>query len=231
MTRIVAGSAKGRTLAVPKSGTRPTSERVREALFSRLDHMNVLDGATVLDLYAGTGALGLEALSRGGAHATLVEKASAAARVASANVRSTGLPARVVTADARTYLSARSGQALAGDIDLVFIDPPYDIAEDDMTTVLSSLGPWIGPDALVVVERSTRAPVPTWPGFLVLEDQRRGAKPSPTSPVRPCPRTTPTKSRRPMRAPRPRRTLRRKNDDRAVPRFFRPFHERAPRRR
>ena len=172
MTRIVAGSAKGRTLAVPKSGTRPTSERVREALFSRLDHMNVLDGATVLDLYAGTGALGLEALSRGGAHATLVEKASAAARVASANVRSTGLPARVVTADARTYLSARSGEALAGDIDLVFIDPPYDIAEDDMTTVLSSLGPWIGPDALVVVERSTRAPAPTWPTFLVLEDTR-----------------------------------------------------------
>ena len=62
MTRIVAGSAKGRTLAVPKSGTRPTSERVREALFSRLDHMNVLDGTTVLDLYAGTGALGLEGL-------------------------------------------------------------------------------------------------------------------------------------------------------------------------
>jgi len=82
------------------------------------------------------------------------------------------LPARVVPADARTYVSARSGQALAGDIDLVFIDPPYDIAEDDMTTVLSSLGPWIGPDALVVVERSTRAPAPTWPDFLVLEDQR-----------------------------------------------------------
>ena len=172
MTRIVAGSAKGRTLAVPKSGTRPTSERVREALFSRLDHMNVLDGATVLDLYAGTGALGLEALSRGGTHATLVEKASAAARVASANVRSTGLPARVVTADARSYLGARSGEALAGDIDLVFIDPPYDIAEDDMTTVLASLSPWIGPDALVVVERSTRAPAPTWPDFLVLEDRR-----------------------------------------------------------
>ena len=172
MTRIVAGSAKGRTLAVPKSGTRPTSERVREALFSRLDHMNVLDGATVLDLYAGTGALGLEALSRGGTYATLVEKASAAARVASANVRSTGLPARVVTADARSYLGARSGEALAGDIDLVFIDPPYDIAETDMTAVLSLLGPWLSPDALVVVERSTRAPAPTWPPFLVLEDQR-----------------------------------------------------------
>lgn len=172
MTRIVAGSAKGRTLAVPKSGTRPTSERVREALFSRLDHMNVLEGATVLDLFAGTGALGLEALSRGAARATLVEKASAAARVASANVRATGLPARVVTADVRAYLGARSGEALAGEVDLVFIDPPYDIAEGDMTTVLSALAPWVGPDSLIVVERSTRAPAPTWPPFLVLEDTR-----------------------------------------------------------
>ena len=172
MTRIVAGSAKGRTLAVPKSGTRPTSERVREALFSRLDHMNVLDGATVLDLFAGTGALGLEALSRGAARATLVEKASAAARVASANVRATGLPARVVTADVRAYLGARGGEALTGENDLVFIDPPYDIPEGDMTTVLSALAPWVGPDSLIVVERSTRAPAPTWPPFLVLEDTR-----------------------------------------------------------
>ena len=172
MTRIVAGSAKGRTLAVPKSGTRPTSEHVREALFSRLDHMNVLEGATVLDLFAGTGALGLEALSRGAARATLVEKASAAARVASANVRATGLPARVVTADVRAYLGARSGEALTGENDLVFIDPPYDIPEGDMTTVLSALAPWVGPDSLIVVERSTRAPAPTWPPFLVLEDTR-----------------------------------------------------------
>ena len=177
MTRIVAGSAKGRTLAVPKSGTRPTSERVREALFSRLDHMNVLEGATVLDLFAGTGALGLEALSRGAARATLVEKASAAARVASANVRATGLPARVVTADVRAYLGARSGEALTGENDLVFIDPPYDIPEGDMTTVLSALAPWVGPDSLIVVERSTRAPAPTWPPFLVLEDTRAWAGP------------------------------------------------------
>ena len=172
MTRIVAGSAKGRTLAVPKSGTRPTSERVREALFSRLDHMNVLEGAIVLDLFAGTGALGLEALSRGAARATLVEKAAAAARVATANVRATGLSARVVTADVRAYLGARSGDALTGEVDLVFIDPPYDIAEEDMATVLSALAPWVGPDSLIVVERSTRAPAPTWPPFLVLEDTR-----------------------------------------------------------
>ena len=172
MTRIVAGSAKGRTLAVPKSGTRPTSERVREALFSRLDHMNVLEEATVLDLYAGTGALGLEALSRGASSATLVEKASGAARVATANVRSTGLSARVVTADSRAYLGGRSAEPLSGEVDLVFIDPPYDLAEEEMTAVLEGLAPWIGPDALVVVERSTRAPVPTWPAFLVLEDTR-----------------------------------------------------------
>ena len=172
MTRIVAGSAKGRTLAVPKSGTRPTSERVREALFSRLDHMNVLEEATVLDLYAGTGALGLEALSRGASSATLVEKASGAARVATANVRSTGLSARVVTADSRAYLGGRSAEPLSGEVDLVFIDPPYDIAEEEMTAVLEGLAPWIGPDALVIVERSTRAPVPTWPAFLVLEDTR-----------------------------------------------------------
>ena len=172
MTRIVAGSAKGRTLAVPKSGTRPTSERGREALFSRLDHMNVLEEATVLDLYAGTGALGLEALSRGASSATLVEKASGAARVATANVRSTGLSARVVTADSRAYLGGRSAEPLSGEVDLVFIDPPYDIAEEEMTAVLEGLAPWIGPDALVVVERSTRAPAPTWPAFLVLEDTR-----------------------------------------------------------
>ena len=172
MTRIVAGSAKGRTLAVPKSGTRPTSERVREALFSRLDHMNVLEEATVLDLYAGTGALGLEALSRGASSATLVEKASGAARVATANVRSTGLSARVVTADSRAYLGGRSAEPLSGEVDLVFIDPPYDIAEEEMTAVLEGLAPWIGPDALVVVERSTRAPAPTSPAFLVLEDTR-----------------------------------------------------------
>lgn len=172
MTRIVAGTVGGRRIEVPRSGTRPTSERVREALFSRLDHMNVLEGATVLDLFAGTGALGLEALSRGAARATLVEKASAAARVASANVRATGLPARVVTADVRAYLGARSGEALMGENDLVFIDPPYDIPEGDMTTVLSALAPWVGPDSLIVVERSTRAPAPTWPPFLVLEDTR-----------------------------------------------------------
>lgn len=228
MTRIVAGSAKGRTLAVPKSGTRPTSERVREALFSRLDHMNVLHGATVLDLFTGTGALGLEALSRGAARATLVERASAAARVATANVRATGLPAHVVTADARTYLAARSSDTLE-EVDLVFIDPPYDIAEEDMTEVLSGLAPWIGPDSLVLVERSTRVPLlpgrPSWSS----KTRARGERRSSTLRVRPCQRNMSVGTVMGVGVPRPRR-VRSMTVDRTVPRVLRSFHEWSPRR-
>ncbi len=135
MTRIVAGSAKGRTLAVPKSGTRPTSERVREALFSRLDHMNVLDGATVLDLYAGTGALGLEALSRGSARRNARRKSlrGGARRHRQRPLDRSECPRRHRRRP--RYLAARTGEDLSGEVDLVFIDPPYDIAEADMTAV------------------------------------------------------------------------------------------------
>lgn len=154
-----------------KSGTRPTSRRVRKILFSRLNHMSVSDNATVLDPYVGTGAFELEAMSCGGAYAILVGKASAVACATSANVHSTGLPARVITTDARVYLGVCNGEALAGDVDLVFIDPLYDIAEKDMTTVLASFGPRVVLDTFVVVERFTCASAPTWPDFLVLEGQ------------------------------------------------------------
>ncbi|MGO3796626.1 MAG: 16S rRNA (guanine(966)-N(2))-methyltransferase RsmD [Pauljensenia sp.] len=174
MTRIVAGEAGGRTLRVPARGTRPTSERVREALFSRLEHMDVVDGARVLDLYAGSGALGLEAASRGARTVDLVERSRPAAQVISANVRTLGLGevTRVHTADVRSYLMSRRGETLGGDVDLVLVDPPYDVPEDDLTEVLHLLGPWIGVDTLVVVERSTRSPEPGWPEHLRLEDQR-----------------------------------------------------------
>ena len=165
MTRIVAGRAKGCLLAVPAKGTRPTSERVREALFSRLDHWGALDGAHVLDLYAGTGALALEALSRGAASADLVEKSAAAARLAARN-------ASVCSADARAYLGARSGPELSGEAGLVLIDPPYSAPESEVAAVLALLGPWIAPDCVVVVERPKRAPAPSLPSFLVLEDTR-----------------------------------------------------------
>lgn len=175
MTRIVSGSAGGRTLRVPPRGTRPTSERVREALFSRLDHMDVLRGARVLDLYAGSGALGLEAASRGARRVDLVERSRPAAQVAAGNARSTGLEeaTRIHAADVRSYLATRSGRpSLGGDVDLVFLDPPYDAGEEDLTGVLDLLAPWLTPDALVVVERSTRSPEPDWPEHLNLEERR-----------------------------------------------------------
>lgn len=172
MTRIVAGSAKGRVLAVPAKGTRPTSERVREALFSRLDHWGALEGAHVLDLYAGTGALGLEALSRGAVSADLVDNSAAAARLAARNASACSLPATVHTADARAFLGARSGPGLGGEAGLVLIDPPYSAPEAEVAAVLALLGPWIAPDCVVVIERPKRAPAPALPSFLVLEDTR-----------------------------------------------------------
>lgn len=163
MTRIIAGSAGGRRIATPEgASTRPTSERVREALFSRLDHLGVLDGARVLDLYAGSGALGLEALSRGATSAVLVEAARGAADVARRNVRTLRFDATVV---ADTVERALAGPATRGPFDLVFIDPPYDLTGEALAGVLDALatpGRLTG-DAVVVVERSTRTGEPVWP--------------------------------------------------------------------
>src|SRR5699024_8922034 len=106
VTRIVAGTAGGRALTVPKGATRPTSERVREALFSRLEHQGVVDGARVLDLYAGSGALGLEAASRGAAAVTLVDSARPAAAACRRNAATLGLTqVQVVAATVRSYLT------------------------------------------------------------------------------------------------------------------------------
>ena len=132
MTRIIAGPLGGRTLRTPPgSGTRPTSDRVREALFSALDARGAVAGARVLDLYAGSGALGVDA----------------------ALARAAGEPEQV---------------------DLVFIDPPYDVDEDALGAVLARLASgWLGPEALVVVERSKRSPEPTWPDGLERDGKPR----------------------------------------------------------
>ena len=181
MTRIVAGSAGGRTLRVPASGTRPTAERVREALYSRLDHLAAVAGARVLDLYAGTGALGLEAASRGARDVVLVEAARPAARLIAENARTLGLTARcrVVTARVQTYLAGLAAADSAGGdtgalFDLVLIDPPYDVTEDDLAAVLDALtAPGVlHPDAVVVVERAKRSGEPAWPAGLTREDAR-----------------------------------------------------------
>lgn len=171
MTRIIAGTAGGRRLSTPPgSGTRPTSDRVREALFGRLEHLGALDGAA-LDLYAGSGALGLEAASRGAAPVLLVESDRRAAAVIRANVRQLGL--RDVTVRAATV-----ERTLAGDapyvMDLVLVDPPYAVGEESLAAVLAALADgWLAPDALVVIERSSRSPEPTWPIGLTRDEERK----------------------------------------------------------
>jgi 16S rRNA (guanine966-N2)-methyltransferase len=158
MTRIIAGSARGRRLAVPARGTRPTSDRVRESLFAILDSRLAADGArwadqSVLDLFAGSGAMGLEALSRGAARAVLVESDRAAARVARDNAASIGLPALVVARSVRS-----PGPCPQGPAGLVLADPPYDWAAEEVAGVLAGLvtSGWIDPAALVAVERPAR---------------------------------------------------------------------------
>ena len=165
MTRIIAGEFGGRILSVPKSGTRPTSDRVREAIFSRLDHADSLRGARVADLYAGSGALGLEALSRGSAHATFVESATPAVRVIEANVRELGAGTRcsVVRERVQAYLD-RAQQTW----DLVFLDPPYDIADGELAAVVASAVPHLAPHAPLVLEVSSRKRAPEWPPGLQL---------------------------------------------------------------
>jgi len=170
VTRIVAGSAGGRTLQVPRAGTRPTSERVREALFSRLEHLDVVAGARVLDLYAGSGALGLEAASRGAAAVTLVEAARQAADVCRRNVATLGVGDRVVVAAEKAERFVERPPLAPWD--LVLLDPPYDLAEDGLATVLRGLVGRLADGAVVVVERSGRAPEPVWPAGLVRFDAR-----------------------------------------------------------
>ena len=165
--RIIAGHFGGRRIeAPPGTGTRPTSDRVREALFSILGAR--VAGARVLDLFAGSGALGLEALSRGAAAVTFVESAPAALRALRANVAALGAEADVVRADAFTWLRAAS--AGVRQYDLVFLDPPYRQAEA-LGAALSELLPAVlGPGALVVSESDRRAPLEL---TMPTTDQRR----------------------------------------------------------
>lgn len=170
MTRIVAGTVGGRTIQVPAKGTRPTSDRVREAVFSRLQHLDVLDGARVLDLFAGSGALGLEAASRGAAEVVLVDHARKAVDVARRNVTELGL-GRVVRVVAETAERYAAGVAASGErpFDVVFLDPPYDLDDETLAIVLTHLAApgVLARGAVVVVERSTRSPEPGWPDGLV----------------------------------------------------------------
>lgn len=202
MTRIVAGEFGGRQLAVPAKGTRPTSDRVREALFSKLAHDDAVQGANVLDLFAGSGALGLEALSRGARQVTLVDASKGAVKVATENVAALGVAdrVRIITDDAARYTAAmcRGGglyganlrMAPAGDnpalqaallqqaasraLNLVLLDPPYDYPDAELTQVLANVvrTGLLVQGAIIVVERSSRSSEPTWPAGLELTDKK-----------------------------------------------------------
>jgi 16S rRNA (guanine966-N2)-methyltransferase len=172
MTRIISGFAGSTTLKTPASGTRPTSDRVREAIFSALSSRGRIEGARVLDLYAGTGALGLEAASRGAATVRLVEMNGPGASACRANA-SAVLGRAPSGSSPRIDVSVRMVQSFLvsnpEDWDLVFLDPPYELAEDELALALRALLPRLDPDALVCVERSSRSPEPLWPTGLELD--------------------------------------------------------------
>ncbi|WP_225811770.1 16S rRNA (guanine(966)-N(2))-methyltransferase RsmD [Streptomyces spinosus] len=178
MTRVIAGAAGGRRLSVPPgTGTRPTSDRAREGLFSTWQSLlgGPLDGERVLDLYAGSGAVGLEALSRGARHVLLVEADARAARTVRENVRNLGLPG----AEVRTGKAEQVVRQAAPEepYDLVFLDPPYAVTDDDLREILLTLRSerWLAEEALVTVERSTRGGEFHWPdGFKPIRSRRYG---------------------------------------------------------
>jgi 16S rRNA (guanine966-N2)-methyltransferase len=173
VTRVVAGAARGRRLAVPPGrGTRPTSDRAREALFSTLESLlGTCAGRRVLDLYAGSGAVGLEALSRGAAHALLIEADPRAARTIQDNVASLGLPGAELR---QTRVERLAADGLPGPAyDVVFADPPYELPDDALRQVLTTLRPALAPDAVVVVERASRGPAWAWPEGYAAARQRR----------------------------------------------------------
>lgn len=166
MSRIITGVAGGTPLvSVPGTLTRPTTDRVKEALFSRLEAFDVLSGARVLDLYSGSGSLGVESGSRGAEFVDLVEfdaKASAVCQ-RNADLINTVLGRKAVTVHRSKVESFLDRSAAGVQWDLVFLDPPYPLEEPALAAVLAKLAPHLGQGAVVVVERSSRTPEPVWP--------------------------------------------------------------------
>ncbi|GAA4364773.1 16S rRNA (guanine(966)-N(2))-methyltransferase RsmD [Paeniglutamicibacter cryotolerans] len=176
MTRIIAGALGGQTLtSVPGDATRPTTDRVKEALFSRLESYDALQGARVLDLFAGSGSLGAEAASRGARSVLLVELAPKAAAVCQLNATGVnkGLKAEVVSVRKGSVdavlesFAPVPGGSRGRSWDLVFMDPPYPLTEDQLAESLKRLSLLLEQGATVVVERSSRSAEPAWPETMV----------------------------------------------------------------
>lgn len=168
--RVIAGSARGVPLRAPRDpGTRPVTDRVKETLFAILGER--VPGGRVLDLYAGSGALAIEALSRGAGSATLVERGREALASIRANLQRTGLDslAAVFAGDVMRFLSHPSAE---GPYDLVFLDPPY--AERAILAPLERMVPLLSPGATVVVKHFWRTPVPAPAGLVIVRERRFG---------------------------------------------------------
>lgn len=168
VTRIIAGVAKGTRLQVPPSGTRPTSERAREAIFSHLDSAGVLARARVADIFAGSGALGIEALSRGAERAVFVDNNARAGGVIKKNLQAAKLlgAGRVVKADAQAFL-----QDVADVFDVVFLDPPYAFA--DWEDLLGAVREKLHEDSVVVAEHAS-GPIALPEGLRIYASKRYG---------------------------------------------------------
>ena len=191
VARVIAGEAGGRRLTVPGGrSTRPTSDRAREGLFATVTSVvGSLAGVRVLDLYAGSGAVGLEALSRGAGHVLLIESGARAAPVVRQNIAALGLPGATVIADRVERVLTRGPEPSAapspvpgpepgpepGRYDVVFADPPYAAPDEEVTRVLGMLSSegWLAAGALVVVERATRSGPVRWPEGFVPDRARR----------------------------------------------------------
>ncbi len=174
--RIIAGRFRGRALAPVGKGDsaahlRPTTDRVRESLFNVLAHRHDLEGARVLDLFAGTGALGLEALSRGAAHVTFVDDGRAAGQLIRRNIELTRSEDQtdLLRRDA-TRLGSCPGANLG--CDLVFLDPPYGKSLGQKALAAALEGGWITPEALIVWEESAAMPAPS--GFTLIDTRKYG---------------------------------------------------------
>lgn len=177
--RVISGRFKGVALTTPKAGTRPTTDRTKEAIFSHLDSWGVLDDARVLDLFAGTGALGIEALSRGARELVAVESSAPAAALIAQTLTALkhnrswelGMSARVIKARAEKYAACASAVA---PFDMVFIDPPYAFETNDCNQLLADLASreLTSSNTVIMLERSTRSEEPTAPENWEITDRR-----------------------------------------------------------
>lgn len=169
MTRIISGEARGRRIKVPPAGTRPTSDRAREGLFSSLQVRFGFTDARVLDLFAGSGALGLEAASRGAAEVVLVENNPAAVKIIEHNANVVKHPhVRIEEMKASTYLA----HAPRAHFDMVLADPPYELSDEAVVEMLEALAPALSDGAAVVVERHVSSPETAWPSEYVPTTQK-----------------------------------------------------------